>query len=174
MSVELSEPDPSWPARFAQEAERLREALGARVLDLHHIGSTAIRGIVAKPIIDMLLVTDQLQQLDRCDAVMRGLGYEVMGEFGIAGRRYFRKSAADGRRTHHLHAFEAGSPHITRHLAFRDLMNADAAAARAYDALKRRVAEEAARGGPAYAQGKADFVARHEALALRREGPLVP
>src|SRR3546814_8745866 len=95
-----------------------------------HIGSTSIPGIHAKPIIDMLAVTSDLSLLDGCESRIASLGYEALGEFGIPGRRYFRKDNSTGERTHKIHAFRTGSPKITRHLQFRDYLIAPPAVAR--------------------------------------------
>jgi len=91
--------DPRWPAAFDRAAGEVTEALGQSLLAIHHIGSTSIPGIHAKPIIDMLVVVNDLSLVDQCAERMRGIGYEAMGEFGIAGRRYFRRDNAAGVRT---------------------------------------------------------------------------
>src|SRR6185312_9887119 len=124
--------DPRWPAEFERAAGEVVEALGQSLLAIHHIGSTSIPGIHAKPIIDMLVVVNDLSLVDQCAERMRGIGYEAMGEFGIAGRRYFRRDNAAGVRTEHVHAFAAGSPHVQRHLAFRDFLRAHADVAQEY------------------------------------------
>src|SRR5262249_30641110 len=99
----------SWKDEFESEAVRVRDALGAALERLHHIGSTAIPGIHAKPVIDMLAEVETLDAVDAARTKMEALGYEAMGEFGIPGRRYFRKDTA-GARTHQIHAFVVGSP----------------------------------------------------------------
>lgn len=159
-------PDPAWAGRFAAEAARIREALAEVDVEVHHIGSTAIHGIAAKPIVDMLLEVTELAALDARSAAMTGLGYEAMGEFGLTGRRYFRRSTAEGLRLFHVHAFQRGGAQARRHLAFRDYMNAHPAAAQAYGALKLRLARAFAHDMQAYMDGKDAFVKQHEALAL--------
>jgi GrpB-like predicted nucleotidyltransferase (UPF0157 family) len=151
---------------FDDEAARLTGALGDVVAALHHIGSTAIPGIHAKPVIDMLLEVPTLASLDARSPVMESLGYEAMGEFGIPGRRYFRRNDASGTRTHQVHSFVAGSAEATRHLAFRDYMRAHPDVAREYGALKARLAEEYPDSMDAYMDGKDAFVKLHESLAL--------
>lgn len=133
---------------------------------VHHMGSTAIEGMAAKPIVDMLLVVSDLDDLDRKGAALQALGYEVMGEFGIPGRRYFRRCTPEGVRSHHLHAYRQGSPEVQRHLAFRDYMNAHPAAAQAYAALKQGLATAFPEGGVGYVEGRDAFVKAHEAKAL--------
>jgi GrpB-like predicted nucleotidyltransferase (UPF0157 family) len=155
--------DPAWANRYTAEAERIAQALGGDALRaLHHIGSTAIPGICAKPIIDMLAEVRDLDTFDTAAPALAALGYQVMGEFGIAGRRYFRKDDHAGTRTHHLHAFAHGSPHIARHLAFRDYLRAHPGKAQAYGALKLRLAAEPDH----YVARKGPFVVATEAEAL--------
>ncbi len=89
---------------------------------------------------------------------MESLGYEVMGEYGIPGRRYFRKDNQAGIRTHHIHAFEAGSAEVARHLAFRDYMIAHPGDAQRYSELKRQLAEEHPQSPDGYMDGKDGFI----------------
>jgi GrpB-like predicted nucleotidyltransferase (UPF0157 family) len=140
---------------------------------LHHIGSTAIPGIRAKPIIDLLLEVTDVAELDGRASDMEELGYEGKGEFGIPGRRYFRKDNASGVRTHHVHAFQAGSPEVERHLAFRDYMIAHPAAAQAYSELKQELAREHPDDIGAYVAGKDPFIKEHQprAIAWRSSRP---
>ena len=84
--------DLQWREAFAVESKRVTAALGDNVVTIHHIGSTSIPGIYAKPIIDLLVEVKNIALVDEQSLPMESLGYEVMGEFGIAGRRYFRKN----------------------------------------------------------------------------------
>src|SRR5436305_15239986 len=111
--------DPTWPAAFARESAAVAEALGESCIAIDHIGSTSIPGMHAKPIIDMLAVVRSITDVDGRSDEMAALGYQVMGEFGIPGRRYFRKDDAAGNRTHQVHVFPARSPQVARPLAFR-------------------------------------------------------
>lgn len=110
--------DANWKTAFDIEARSVSRLLGKVAITLHHIVSTAIAGILAKLIIDLLGVVADLDSMDGQSRVMETLGYEVMGAYGIEGRRYFRKINASGRRSHHLHVYAHGSLHIQRHLAF--------------------------------------------------------
>ena len=83
--------NPEWKNGFRQEATAITEALSGLAIDLHHIGSTAIDGILAKPIIDLLGVVPDVNALDGKANAFEDLGYEIMGAYGIEGRRYFRK-----------------------------------------------------------------------------------
>ena len=148
----------SWKQDFESEAVRIRAALGRTLVVLHHIGSTAVPGIYAKPIIDILAEVISLEALDANLDGMRALGYESMGEFGIPGRRYFRKDDSNGIRTHHVHAFAQRSPEISRHLAFRDYLIAHPEVARAYSELKRKLVPTCNGDIEAYMEGKDPFI----------------
>jgi len=158
--------DPRWRDGFAIEAAAVRRALGPTLTGIEHIGSTAVPGLVAKPIIDMLGVAASLDAVDA--GALTGLGYAALGEYGIPGRRYFRKDAADGARTHHLHIFSEGHRAIERHLAFRDYLRAHPPAAADYAALKASLA-----GRDDYQEAKAAFVIATiaAAVAWRRRAP---
>lgn len=160
--------DDRWAMAYREEEASIVRALSELAHCLHHIGSTSIKNISAKPIIDMLLVVDSLQDLDREWHHLNTLGYEALGEYGIPGRRYFRKSDERGIRTHHLHAFERGSYGAKRHLAFRDYMNEHPGIAREYSQLKESLAAQFPWDAQAYCDGKDAFVKRHEAIAMQR------
>ncbi len=152
--VEVVPHNPEWRSQFASEATQIKTALRDTLLAIHHIGSTAIPGIYAKPIIDLLGVVTDLAALDSHIPHLEGLGYEAMGEFGIPGRRYFRKHHPNGDRSHHLHVFQQGSPEITRHLAFRDYLIHHPDDARAYSQLKQTLAQQHPHDIEAYMDGK--------------------
>jgi GrpB-like predicted nucleotidyltransferase (UPF0157 family) len=158
--------DPAWAGAFAQEAEALQDAFGATAVRVEHVGSTSIPGILAKPVIDILVAASDLGAVDRLTGALRALGYEAKGEYGIAGRRYFRKSNAAGVRTHHVHVFRDGVPEIARHLAFRDYLRAHPGIARVYSDLKADLTAGQGRNGRDYQDAKSDWIARTEADAL--------
>lgn len=158
--------DPGWSARFDAEAGRIAAAVGEVAVRIHHIGSTAIPQTKAKPIIDLLLEVASLGALDQKAPMLEALGYEAMGEFGIPGRRYFRRDDSSGTRTHQVHAFEAGVPDVVRHVAFRDYMRAHPLVAEEYGVLKERLAHAHPHDMAAYMDGKDAFVKEHERRAL--------
>jgi GrpB-like predicted nucleotidyltransferase (UPF0157 family) len=155
--------DPAWADAFARESKAVAVALGELHLAVHHIGSTAIPGRHAKPIIDMLAVVSSIAEVDGRCAQLQALGDVGLDEFGIRGRRYFREAHAAGNRTHQIHAFETGSPQIERHLAFRDFMRAHGEYAHQYAALKRRLAELHCDDIEAYMDGKDPFIKQMDA-----------
>ncbi len=154
-----------WAGEFRAEAERLTAALGDEVVAVHHVGSTAIPGISAKPIIDILLEVREVERLDDLGSEMSGLGYEARGEFGLPGRRFFVKHAGE-RRTHHIHAYKTGNPELERHLAFRDYMISHPEDAEAYGRLKEELARRFSTDIEGYMDGKDAFIKEMERRAL--------
>ena len=165
--VEVVPHNPGWRDAFEAEAKRVAAALGENVVTIRHIGSTAIPDIYAKPVLDLLVEVRDITEVDGQSSAMESLGYEVMGEYGIPGRRYFRKDNREGIRTHHIHAFEAGSAEAGRHLAFRDYMIAHPGDAQRYSELKRRLADEHPQSMDGYMDGKDGFIKEMDRRAAR-------
>lgn len=168
-AVTLLPYDADWKLQFGQEAGLVRDALGEALLAIHHIGSTSVPGLLAKPLIDMLFVFRSVEAVEHRTPTLAKLGYEARGEYGIAGRQYFVKRDASGESTHHLHGYQQGSPHITRHLAFRDLLRTDPSTAAQYAALKSAIATGEAVTRDDYQRAKAGFIERCERRALTRQ-----
>lgn len=161
--------DPRWEQAFADEAAEIRRILGGNCIAVHHIGSTAVRGLAAKPVIDIMPVVKDLSEADACRPAFEAFGYEWMGEFGIAGRRYLRKGGDE--RTHQIHIFSReDTANITRHLAVRDYLRAHAAEREAYAALKAALAAEHPYDIEGYCDGKEAFVRALEQRALAEKG----
>ena len=145
--------NPAWPELFAAERDLIAPVLGDHLLECYHIGSTAVPGLAAKPIIDLMVVVRDVALVDALAAQFEALGYEYLGEFGMAGRRYLRKGGAE--RTHQIHVFDLKSEHhIVRHLALRDYLRAHPAACAAYAELKRQLAAQFPYDIEGYCEGK--------------------
>lgn len=157
--------DPRWREAFEAEAARLAAVLGENLLEMHHIGSTAVPGLSAKPIIDILPVVRDINLVDALNDEMAALGYGAWGEFGLRGRRYFTREES-GTRTHNVHVYGSGNPEIQRHLAFRDYMISHPEEARAYGRLKGELARRFPTDFEAYMDGKDAFVGERERRAL--------
>ncbi len=153
-----------WPTMFDAEKKILESILSEILVEIHHIGSTSIPGIYAKPVIDILPVVQSIEKVDLLDEDFRRHEYEGRGEFGLPGRRYFVKGYPE--RTHHVHIYERGNPEITRHIAFRDYMRSHPLEAKAYNDLKVKLAEEFANDRDAYIDGKDAFVKERERRAI--------
>ncbi|MGY5859692.1 MAG: GrpB family protein [Candidatus Thorarchaeota archaeon] len=155
-----------WPRLFQLEVVRLRKALGNTIVSVHHIGSTAIPGMSAKPIIDILLEVENISEFGDNTGEIVGLGYNPRGEHGIPGRRYFSRDEPADVRTHHVHAFQSGDEALERHLAFRNYMIAHSDAAREYAKLKMNLARVFPRDIAGYCEGKESFVDDMEKKAM--------
>jgi GrpB-like predicted nucleotidyltransferase (UPF0157 family) len=156
--IEVLPHDPNWHRAFQDESAQITVAFGDNLIAIDHIGSTAIPKIYAKPIIDLLVSVTDITKVDECNGSMQALGYEVMGEYGIADRRYFRKDNELGIRTHHVHVFAVGSAHIDRHLTFRDYMRVHPDEAQRYSDLKQTLAKQYPDDIEGYMDGKDEFI----------------
>jgi len=166
IKVRLLPHDPRWAEMAAVETSRLRAAASA-LSQVHHIGSTAIPGIAAKPVIDLLGVASDLETLDQQSEAIEALGYSAHGEYGLAGRRYFKfDDPSSGARLFQLHVYAQGDPSLTRHLAFRDQLRANPEVAAAYEAEKQRCAALHPDDSHAYSDCKGAWIAKVEAEAL--------
>jgi len=152
--VEIVEYDPAWPTRFAAELERIGPLLGG--VEIHHFGSTAVPGLAAKPVIDMIALVDNLDT--HIAALTTGGGYEFPRAFNatLAHRRFLCYPGA-AVRTYHLHLVDEPGE-LERRLRFRDLLRSDAALAREYVTLKRALAVRHRDNREAYTQAKAEFI----------------
>jgi GrpB-like predicted nucleotidyltransferase (UPF0157 family) len=163
--VSLAPYDPVWPKRAADHAAHLH-ALGSTLVAVHHIGSTSVPGLAAKPIIDLMPLVTNLDDLDRKRSLVEALGYSWHGELGITERRYCALADDKGNRIAQLHFFAAGSPQATRHVAFRDYLRAHPEVAHAYEQEKRRVCNLYPNDSHAYTDEKEPWIRQTEARAL--------
>jgi GrpB-like predicted nucleotidyltransferase (UPF0157 family) len=168
--VEVIPYDPNWAGAYLKEVVILQEALSPLKVSFHHVGSTAVAGLAAKPTIDILAVVDSLVLLDGKNTAMEKLGYRVKGENGIPGRRYYQKLQGEVHLVH-IHAFMVGHPDIVRHLNFRDYLRTHPETARAYAALKLDLARSFPLDAKAYTNNKTDFIREvdQKAAAWRKE-----
>lgn len=153
-----------WTELFNKESQVLCDIIGDCIHKVHHIGSTAINNILAKPVIDIILEVNSLEALDSHNQKMTDVGYTPMGEFGIEGRRFFTKGGDD--RTHHIHAFIINDPNIIRHLAFRDYLNNNSELAEEYEKLKVTLQSKFATSPQEYSIGKNDLIQSLESKAM--------
>jgi GrpB-like predicted nucleotidyltransferase (UPF0157 family) len=156
--VEVVPHNPNWLNLFEIESKQIAIALGENVIKVHHIGSTSIETIYAKPIIDILVEVSSITKVDEQNSLMQSLGYQCMGEFGIKNRRFFLKDDLTGIRTHHIHVFEVNSDQVVRHLTFKDYLNVHLEQAQAYSILKQSLAEKYPDDIDRYVAGKSGFI----------------
>ena len=147
--------DPKWPLAFETERARIHAALGDVARGIEHYGSTAVAGLRAKPIIDILVGVPPRASRDPYIAAIRGLGYEHRGALGIPGRNYFRRGSP---RTHHIHLVNWSSALWRDHLLFRDWLRTNDAIAAEYAALKRELSAMYAENRERYTESKGPFI----------------
>ena len=158
--------DNNWPILFQHEVSRISEVLGKEIVSAHHIGSTSIPGMSAKPIIDILLEVKNIGKIDTYNSEMIDLGYEPRGELGLPGRRYFSREDPKDIRTHHVHAYQTDNIELERHLAFRDYMIAHPEDMAIYSELKIVLARRFQWDIDGYISGKQLYMERMEKVAL--------
>jgi GrpB-like predicted nucleotidyltransferase (UPF0157 family) len=150
--VVIADPDPAWPARFEAERAVIAQALGDRALRIEHVGSTAVPGLAAKPIVDVMVVVADPDDEAALVAPLEGAGYEL--RVREPGHRMFRRPD----RSVHVHLWAQDDPEVGRMLAFRDRLRADPAARDEYEQLKRRLAERDWEDVNHYANAKGPLV----------------
>ncbi|MBS4200771.1 GrpB family protein [Bacillus sp. FJAT-49732] len=140
MKVRLSDFNENWAQMFQDEAQFLKSIFGVEIIKFEHFGSTSVRGIKAKPVIDMMCIVKDIGKIDSFNDKMDSLGYDIAGEWGIPGRRLFRKGGEN--RTHHIHCYQQNNPHIERHLIFRDYLRTYPQEAEKYNNFKEQLARK--------------------------------
>jgi GrpB-like predicted nucleotidyltransferase (UPF0157 family) len=157
--VEVAQYDEAWHTSFQNLCEDLARTLGSAARAIHHIGSTSIPGMRAKPIIDVLVEATELHLLDELTPALERFGNKGRGEYGIPGRRYFSRSATAEIPPVHTHVFRSGDPQVSRHLLFRDFLRRHPNEAREYSELKSSLVAAHDHNREAYQAGKAGFIA---------------
>ena len=175
-AVQLVPYDPAWPQRFAEERRHLRECLPPDLIGrIEHFGSTAVPGLAAKPIVDILI---EVASLDRTKAevapILEAQGYDYFwrpthGDDGPPFYAWFIKRDSQGVRTHHIHMVERDFEHWNT-LLFRDYLIAHPDVAREYESIKEQLSREFPRDRIAYTRGKSEFIERVTAEAMIHYG----
>jgi GrpB-like predicted nucleotidyltransferase (UPF0157 family) len=175
-AIRIVDSDSAWPAMAERELRRIEAALGDVAVRLEHVGSTAVPGLAAKPIVDLQLSVDALEPRERYVVPLERLGY-LFAPAPESPDHHFFGLPPERPRTHHLHVCEAGSEHELRHVAVRDFLCAHPDEAARYAALKREVVARHPQDRLAYIEGKDTYVAALEQRALawaRASGSTAP
>ena len=169
--VEVVPYNAEWPTLFQQEATNLATIFGPEVVAIHHIGSTSVPRLWAKPIIDVMMEVHDVERLDAFSFQVIELGYIPKGEFGVVGRRFYIKGS-ELHRTHHIHAYATGHPEIELHLSFRDYLRAHNDEVQRYSQLKDDLARQFPTDMAGYMAGKDAFLKEmvRKATAWREQG----
>ena len=128
--------DECWEQDFLQIEKELREVLGELALRIEHVGSTAVRGLSAKPVIDIDVVIKDYSQFDNVVSSLKQIGYHHEGDLGIAGREAFKYTGKEHLKKHHLYVCPLDSNELKRHTAFRDYLRSHPEAVREYSRIK--------------------------------------
>lgn len=168
MKIEIASYDPAWPEQAERETERWTAALGEALVTVHHIGSTAVPNLAARPVLDLIPVIAEGVDLDSLHPAVHAMGYEWLGAHRLPRQRYCRRSSATtGKRLVKAHIWSEGDSEIRRHLAFRDMLRADPLVMGAYESLKRHCASLHRDDPQGYNDCKASWIDNVEARALR-------
>jgi len=181
MPIVVMDYNPQWPVVFERLRARVWPAIADVALGIEHVGSTAVPGLAAKPIIDVTIVVADRRGLEAVIGRLEGIGYRHRGDLGVRGREAFANPPAPpdspdmpDTPAHHLYACVQGGLALRNHLAVRDRLRRDLSAAAAYSRLKKELARRFADDLDAYIAGKTDFIlsllkdAGFDAAALER------
>lgn len=167
LKVRLLPHDPRWTLLAEAACARICAAAAPAILSVHHIGSTAIPGIAAKPILDLLAIAAEPVALDAAERPLEALGYACRGEHGLTGRRYYVLNDLEtGERRVQLHCYPEGRFAILRHLTFRDYLRTRPEAAQDYAREKARCVALHPRDSHAYSDCKSAWITALVAEAL--------
>lgn len=155
-TVKIVPYNPVWERLFVAERERIAAAIGHHALAIEHVGSTAVPGLAAKPILDIAIGVESLDHVPACVAPLAGLGYEYKGENGLPERHYFTRGLPH--RTHHLHMVVVGGYQWSTLIPFRDHLRRNPDAVAQYQQLKEELAARFPHDRMAYTEGKAEFI----------------
>ena len=169
--IEIVDYDPNWKNLYIDEEAKIKNIINDILISIHHIGSTSIENLKAKPIIDILVVVVDINKVDRYNDDFADIGYKAMGENGIAKRRFFMKDYIDDngiqKRFSHIHIFDINNKFdIERHLAFRDFLRANKNIAEEYVKIKLEALKNCNNDIELYCNYKDKFIKDTEQTAL--------
>jgi GrpB-like predicted nucleotidyltransferase (UPF0157 family) len=159
--VRIVDYQPAWQAAYSEVEALVRAALGPVAVRVEHVGSTAVPGLAAKPVIDVQLSVESFEPAEAYRAPLEAVGFEHRPD-DEPEHRFFGLTNADGERVVNLHVCEAGSEWERRHVAFRDALRADPDLRSRYEAEKRRVVALHPDDTLAYADAKTPWIRREE------------
>lgn len=169
--IEIVDYDPNWKNLYREEESKIKNIINDILISIHHIGSTSVENLKAKPIIDILVVVDDINKVDSYNDDFADIGYKAMGENGIAKRRFFMKDNIDDngtqKRFSHIHIFDINNKFdIERHLAFRDFLRYNKNIAEEYVKIKLEALQNCNNDIELYCNYKDKFIKDTEKTAL--------
>lgn len=163
--------NPLWPQYFLEISAQIQSVIGKNLIALHHIGSTAIPNLMAKPIIDILGEALDIAKIAESKLAMEQLGFEFKGEYGIPERAYFSKK---NEIAVHLHIFPENHFQVEKHILFRDFLLNHPEYVIAYQAKKEELLKAAPQSRENYQNGKNILIAEITEAAYRWKGKVPP
>jgi GrpB-like predicted nucleotidyltransferase (UPF0157 family) len=159
-TIEIVPYDKSWKNLYEIEKGLLESIFNNIILDIQHFGSTSIPGLAAKPIIDIMIIVDDINEVDKYNKVMGDEGYVIRGENGMPGRRYFvkMKNENSGNHTHHIHIYQNNNICTSNYIIFRDYLKINNAVLKMYESVKKDLALKYRDNPLEYTNGKTDCV----------------
>lgn len=155
--VELVDYDANWEKEYKKEEKLLKNVLGDKIKEIHHIGSTSIKGLKAKPVIDILVVIESLEEISNIEELLKPYDYENRGQQGVSDRYFFAKGPEDAR-SHYIHFVEPNSNTYYNQVYFKKYLLEHPEYIKAYCDLKQELASKYADERPKYTKGKNDFI----------------
>lgn len=155
--VELAEYNLNWKKEYEKEEKLLKEVLGDRIIEIHHIGSTSIEGLKAKPVIDIIVVINRLDEINEIEEMLKPYDYENRGQQGVPDRYFFAKGPED-ERSHYIHFVEPNSKTYYNQIYFKKYLIEHPEYIKKYCDLKQELAEKYADERPKYTAGKNEFI----------------
>lgn len=149
-----------WAIKYKQAESLLKDIFKDIVVDIQHIGSTSIKGLSAKPTIDILIIVSSIEEVNYLNETMQRHGFIAKGEHGITGRRYFYKTLPQNvfMETYHVHVYQKDNPKYNEELIFRDYLKNNVDSLKMYEALKIELAKKHRHDPLSYTNAKADFI----------------
>ncbi|TDM02383.1 GrpB family protein [Macrococcus carouselicus] len=164
MKVRLTSYDDNWKNSFEDECKIMREIFENEIVRFEHFGSTSVPGMKAKPVVDMMILVKDINEIDKFNSKLEMLGYDVAGEWGITGRRLLRKGGEN--RTHHIHIYQFDHTSIYRHLVVRDYLLEHPEEVKSYSEFKEILASKYDETRE-YSKAKKEFVSKLEQKAIK-------
>ena len=158
--IEVAPYDPGWLLKFEELSRELKDIFGDNLVEVHHIGSTSVPGLSAKPVIDIVPIVKNLAKVDDISAKFEAYGYEIKGELGMISRRFFIKNDSAGNRLANVHTWDERSPQVENYLIFRDYLRAHPDVTQEYAALKFKLAQDYPHNREGYTGGKEEWILR--------------
>ena len=170
--IEVVDYDRDWPRQYVAERDRIDAAIGDVALAIEHVGGTAVPGLPAKPVIDLMVGVEDIERAGPAVAGLINLGYEYVPELEsqLPDRRYFRRGSPE---SHHVHMVPVSSDYWAEHLLFRDYLRSHPQAAEEYGKLKLGLAGRHRLDRDAYRAGKVPFIDTVVAAARREAGQIL-